>query len=228
MFADFMSSDTVSKNRVDPGLVPRDEGYSSPHEFYSDFFKKLREMGHPGKNVTRIRMGTGLLILRDDKIIANFKDGYHTTIYYDVKNRIFGAHRTQEGQVNIHEDRVEYDVGRLREEDFQRVNQASWRWVEVGDPHFSDLRIEVAKQSRDFPGLYQVRRNEAVLDNKVAEKLAANMERVTLEEFHYDNYRMLANFLRDKRRMTSREIAELLRIDPSSVEKWESMDEKHG
>lgn len=61
-----------------------------------------------------------------------------------------------------------------------------------------------------------------MLDVEVAEKLDANMKRVTLEEFHDDNYRVLANFLRVNRKMTSNEIAQLLSVDPTTVDRWEA------
>lgn len=49
------------------------------------------------------------------------------------------------------------------------------------------------------------------------------MERVTLEEFDDDNYRIMADFLRKNRKMKSRAIAERLSVSLETDEKWESM-----
>src|SRR5437879_6191459 len=160
---------------------------SSPMEQWSELFRWLRETGRAARVVSRLRMKYGLLIVQDDKIISDFKDGRHRTIYIDREKRILGVHWTREGGRNIHEDVVEYDIGKLRQEDEDIMQRLSWRKVEVGDKHFSDLRIEVAKEQWESLELYRVHGKEVEIDSEAERKLSANMERLNLEEFNRRN-----------------------------------------
>jgi len=142
-------------------------------------------------------MEGGLLIVQEDKIVTNFKEGRHQTFYADRKRGVLGDHWTKEGSPNIHEEVIELDVSKLRKEDDANMHRLSWRKIIAGDDHFSDLLIEVAKEQFASLELYRVHGKEAVVNKEAARKLEANMERLTLEEFIKRNVALGAVFNRN-------------------------------
>ena len=173
-------------------MSEKEGDYSSTERYaevedWIEMLRWLREKTHQGRPVSRLRMEGGLLIVQDDKIVFDFKDGRHRTIYADRKRGILGTHLTREGSRNIHEDVVELDVSRLRKEDDDNMHRLSWRKIQVGDDHLADLLIEVAKEQFESLDLYHVHGKEAVINSEAARKLEANMERLTIEEFNKRN-----------------------------------------
>ena len=152
-----------------------------------EMLRWLRETAHPGGPVSRLRMESGLLVVKEDKIITDFKNGRHRTIYADRQRGILGEHWTKEGSPNIHEDVVELDVSKLRKDDDDNMHRLAWRKIEVGDDHFSNLLIEVAKEQFESLELYRVHGKEALINSETTRKLKANMEQLTLEEFNKRN-----------------------------------------
>ena len=156
----------------------------SPHEHEALFFTRMRKLLAPDERVRRFKVGGGWFVLQKDKLVAKGKDGWHTTIYYDSKRKVLGAHRTKEGTTKQREMIAEYDISKLNPGDYDRIFRACWRWVNLGDPHFKDLRIEVPRERRDFSGLHNLKPNRtSEIGPVVARRLSSNMKDLTLEQF---------------------------------------------